>query len=242
MWKSQSRLGRPGARRHDRRMILRFLAVSLALLLAHPLRAPAQDLSGHGGPVRALAVHEGDLYAGGTFVQAGTHALYRLARWDGAAWRPVPEASPPGGLDGAVYALASFGGSIGQFVALPYTHVLISEIGWVTALLVLGATSLLAVPLAMGLGPRVAPAEPASSGRGEPSASRRAAGERPGGRRSDHHHHRGIEIMRRLLIASLALTALAAGAAQAAVVVVVGAVALPDPCRECTMTAPHRWN
>ena len=61
-------------------------------------------------------------------------------------------------------ALASFGGSIGQFMALPYTHVLISEIGWVTALLVLGATSLLAVPLAMGLGRRVMPA-PAAPGR-----------------------------------------------------------------------------
>ncbi|BBK37627.1 MFS transporter [Allostella sp. ATCC 35155] len=61
-------------------------------------------------------------------------------------------------------ALASFGGSIGQFVALPYTHVLISEIGWVAALVILGATSLLAVPLAMGLGPRVEAGESPGGG------------------------------------------------------------------------------
>ncbi|BBK32240.1 putative MFS family arabinose efflux permease [Stella humosa] len=69
----------------------------------------------------------------------------------------VGRAAPPEHRAKAL-ALASFGGSIGQFMALPYTHILISEIGWVTALLILGATSMLAVPLAMGLGRRVMPA------------------------------------------------------------------------------------
>ena len=64
-------------------------------------------------------------------------------------------------------ALASFGGSIGQFMALPYTHILIQEIGWATSLLVLGATSLLAVPLAMGLGSRVV-AGPSATGAPRP--------------------------------------------------------------------------
>jgi cytochrome c len=81
MWISQSRLGGPGARRHDRRMSLRFLAVFLALLLAHPPRAPAQDLSGHGGPVRALAVLEGRLASAG-FDQA-------VILWDPAAGRAL---------------------------------------------------------------------------------------------------------------------------------------------------------
>ena len=78
----------------------------------------------------------------------------------------VGRAAPPAHRAKAL-ALASFGGSIGQFMALPYTHLLITEIGWMTALLILGATSLLAVPLAMGLGPRVGP---------EPGAARLGLG------------------------------------------------------------------
>ncbi|WP_374446757.1 MFS transporter [Stella sp.] len=89
----------------------------------------------------------------------------------------VGRAAPPAHRAKAL-ALASFGGSIGQFMALPYTHLLISEIGWVTALLVLGATSLLAVPLAMGLGPRVVPAEPAAARLGLGAALGAAARDR----------------------------------------------------------------
>lgn len=73
----------------------------------------------------------------------------------------VGRAAPPAHRAKAL-ALASFGGSIGQLVALPYTHLLIAEIGWMTTLGILGLTSLFAVPLAMGLGPRVVPAEPAA--------------------------------------------------------------------------------
>lgn len=47
--------------------------------------------------------------------------------------------------------IASMGGSIGQFAALPYTHVLIDGYGWSNALLVLAASALLIAPLAYGL-------------------------------------------------------------------------------------------
>jgi MFS family permease len=44
--------------------------------------------------------------------------------------------------------LVGAGGSIGQFVMLPYGQVLISQFGWFTALLVLAASAFLIVPLA----------------------------------------------------------------------------------------------
>jgi len=47
--------------------------------------------------------------------------------------------------------IASVGGSIGQFLALPYTHSLIEGFGWISALLVLAMTALLIVPLSSGL-------------------------------------------------------------------------------------------
>jgi predicted MFS family arabinose efflux permease len=47
--------------------------------------------------------------------------------------------------------LVAVGGSVGQFLALPYTHALIEGFGWVTALIILAATTLLIVPLAFGL-------------------------------------------------------------------------------------------
>ena len=51
----------------------------------------------------------------------------------------------------AALAIASVGGSIGQFVALPYVHVLITGLGWSDSLIVLAATALLVLPLARGL-------------------------------------------------------------------------------------------
>lgn len=47
--------------------------------------------------------------------------------------------------------LVSAGGSVGQFVSLPYTHVLIAGYGWSVALLILAASALVMVPLAYGL-------------------------------------------------------------------------------------------
>lgn len=47
--------------------------------------------------------------------------------------------------------LAAVGGSIGQFVALPYTHAMIGGFGWVVALVILAATAALILPLAYGI-------------------------------------------------------------------------------------------
>ena len=51
----------------------------------------------------------------------------------------------------AALGIASVGGSIGQFVSLPYVHVLIEGFGWSDSLLVLALTALLILPLAFGL-------------------------------------------------------------------------------------------
>jgi len=50
----------------------------------------------------------------------------------------------------AALAMTTMGGSIGQFVALPYIHLLIDHFGWINCLLFLAATILLALPLALG--------------------------------------------------------------------------------------------
>ncbi|MCF8468664.1 MAG: MFS transporter [Sneathiella sp.] len=47
--------------------------------------------------------------------------------------------------------IASVGGSLGQFLAVPFTYSLISGFGWMLALGILAATALLIVPLAAGL-------------------------------------------------------------------------------------------
>lgn len=62
----------------------------------------------------------------------------------------VGRAAPPEKRSAAL-GVASMGGSIGQFVALPYTHAAIDGFGWVVSLIVLGCTALLIVPLARGL-------------------------------------------------------------------------------------------
>lgn len=48
--------------------------------------------------------------------------------------------------------IASMGGSIGQFVALPFAQAIIDGFGWKTSLIILALTSLLVVPLASGVG------------------------------------------------------------------------------------------
>ena len=51
----------------------------------------------------------------------------------------------------AALGLATVGGSVGQFLALPYTHSLIGGFGWSVSLMILAATALLIVPLARGV-------------------------------------------------------------------------------------------
>lgn len=45
--------------------------------------------SGLGGIVHALAVYNGDLYAGGQFLVAGGVPVNGIARWDGSSWHDV---------------------------------------------------------------------------------------------------------------------------------------------------------
>lgn len=63
----------------------------------------------------------------------------------GAVGRAVPPEKRTAAL-----AMTTMGGSIGQFVALPYIHILIDHFGWINCLLVLAATILLTLPLALG--------------------------------------------------------------------------------------------
>jgi len=62
----------------------------------------------------------------------------------------VGRAAPPERRSTAL-GLASMGGSIGQFVALPYAHLLISNLGWASSMFVLLVTASLMAPLAWGL-------------------------------------------------------------------------------------------
>ena len=57
------------------------------------------------GTVRALAIHQGVLYAGGSF--AGR--LHNVARWNSTAWEALVVDGVPG-LPNTVYALTSYGG------------------------------------------------------------------------------------------------------------------------------------
>ncbi|MCL4790171.1 MAG: hypothetical protein KJ070_25885 [Verrucomicrobia bacterium] len=63
------------------------------------------DFKSDGSPVlSALAIHGGQLHAGGNFTNAGGATARNLARWDGAQWNPAG-----GGTDGEVRAMSSDG-------------------------------------------------------------------------------------------------------------------------------------
>ncbi|MCC7276170.1 MAG: MFS transporter [Alphaproteobacteria bacterium] len=127
------------------------------------------------GP-RLVAFGGGLLYAAGTAVMAidwggaqmpASGALLGLGL-SGAGFSVVLGAvgrAAPAEHRAKALALASFGGSIGMFSALPYTHLLIAGTGWIASLFVLAATSLLTVPLALGLGGRVEAARVAGAPR-----------------------------------------------------------------------------
>ncbi len=82
----------------------------------------------------------------------------------GAVGRAVPAERRSAAL-----GLASVGGSIGQFLALPISHVLIANIGWMISLIVLAAAAAAIAPLAYGLSRKAAPT------RAMPAISLRAA-------------------------------------------------------------------
>ncbi len=68
----------------------------------------------------------------------------------------VGRAAPPEKRQMAL-SLTSMGSAIGQFVALPYAHVLIDGTGWVTSLIVLAVTAALMAPLGIALARAVPP-------------------------------------------------------------------------------------
>ena len=83
----------------------------------------------------------------------------------GAAGR----AAPPDKRTAAIASLGMASG-IGSFIAFPYTHVLMSTVGWQASLLVLIATMALVLPLAWPLSGKPAIVEPhrsADAGRGD---------------------------------------------------------------------------
>jgi hypothetical protein len=57
--------------------------------------------------VRALAVYDGELIAGGTFFNAGGVSANSIARWNGSTWRPLGS-----GIGGPVYALTVYNGEL----------------------------------------------------------------------------------------------------------------------------------
>ncbi len=71
--------------------------------------------NGLGSRVNALAVLNGQLYAGGNFTQANVGGTVvnanRMARWNGSGWASVGSAGG-NGVDGAIEALAVLGGAL----------------------------------------------------------------------------------------------------------------------------------
>ncbi len=52
-------------------------------------------------------------------------------------------------------SIASMGSAVGQFVALPYAHVLLTDTGWITTLFVLAATASVMAPLGFAMSVRL---------------------------------------------------------------------------------------
>ncbi len=89
----------------------------------------------------AFALHFGGGVLVGMAVAAGGFPLVLSA---------VARAAPPERRSAAL-GIASAGGSVGQFLLLPFAQLTIGWVGWAMALLVLAALSALIVPLSVGL-------------------------------------------------------------------------------------------
>src|SRR3546814_15091135 len=76
----------------------------------------------------------------------------------------VGRAAPPEKRSRAL-ALTSLGGSTGQFIFVPTTHVLIETQGWVLAMLGIAAAATLMVPLARGVAGQTAATAPLATQR-----------------------------------------------------------------------------
>ena len=93
----------------------------------------------------ATATNEADLITSGILVGFGISGVGFTV-----VLGAVGRAAPPERRSTAL-GLVSMGGSIGQFVSLPYAHLLISQFGWAVSLLVLLVSASLMAPLAWGM-------------------------------------------------------------------------------------------
>jgi predicted MFS family arabinose efflux permease len=93
----------------------------------------------------ATAQGEGQLVLAGLLLGLGVSGTGFTALF-GVIARAAPEEKR-----GTALSLVTMGSAIGQFLALPYTHVLIGQTGWVTSLFLLAATAALMAPLGCAL-------------------------------------------------------------------------------------------
>ncbi len=126
------------------------------------LGAPiAGAISDRFGAIRVVAAG-GATYAAGLLLMMASNSSDQLVLagvlfglgLSGAAFTVVLGVvgrATPDHLRSRVLGLVSVGGSIGQFVALPYMHTMIDGFGWLIALAILAGTAFLIVPLALGL-------------------------------------------------------------------------------------------
>lgn len=96
--------------------------------------------------VMATAGGEGGLALGGVLIGLGVAGSGFTA-----VLGVVGRAAPPE-KQALALSLTSMGSAVGQFVALPFTHVLISDTGWVMTLFILAGTAAVMAPLGFALG------------------------------------------------------------------------------------------
>lgn len=142
------------------------LALAMGLMnlfwgLGAPIAGAISDRYG----ATPVAVAGGLAYSAGLFVMMASQGSGHLLvggvliglGLSGAAFTVVLGVvgrAAPVHLRSKALGLVSMGGSIGQFIALPYIHTLIDGLGWLIALAALSATAFLIVPLAFGLSRR----------------------------------------------------------------------------------------
>ncbi len=166
---------------------LGIVAISFALAIGQFVWGAAQPLFGAlGDKYGAFKV----LLVGGLLLSAGT-ALTPLAHSEGMLIGTLGVLSAAGAAAGSFALLVGVvsqriapekrsvaagiinaGGSFGQFIFAPFVQLLIGATGWVAAMLVLAATSLLTIPLAFAL-------RPPSASKGAADAA--APGDKTGG-------------------------------------------------------------
>lgn len=109
--------------------LLRFWIASLLLVVSQAVAQHPDDVHwddefgasgnnvGVGGELYTLAVGNGMMYAGGSFLTANGRPLSRVAEWDGVSWRPLGSSGAEG-VDGPVFSIVVKGDSVivgGQF-------------------------------------------------------------------------------------------------------------------------------